>query len=399
MKQNDLSTADHIWCVIPVYNNKDTVEKVALECRQRLNNVIVVDDGSTDAELRELFSGTDIIVLRHEKNRGKGKAILTALDFVHKKDGRFIITIDADGQHYPEDIEKFIPFLTDDETFILVGCREFMGKNIPGKSRFGRKFANLWLRIETGVSIGDCQSGFRAYPVQYLHKMKFTGSHYDYEAEVLTRSVWAGLSLKTVDINVWYPEAKQRITHFKLFLDNLRISLMHTKLVFQRLTQFSPKKLVHQSETGFEWKILIHPVKLLKGLLKENATPSGLAVSAAVGVFLGTLPLIAVHTVVIVYVSVRLHLNKIMAVSIQNLCIPPFIPFLCIELGHYIRYGKWLTRISMDIAVFQITDRLFEWLLGSLIIAPIGAVLAGVFVYFITKVLRKEIVADASIAG
>jgi glycosyltransferase involved in cell wall biosynthesis len=228
------SAADRTWCVIPVYNNRDTVKDIADNCLLYLKNILVVDDGSTDADIPELFQGTGITVLRHAENRGKGEAITTALKFIAEKGGLFMITIDADGQHYPEDIIKFLPLLSADDPSIVIGCRNFKSRNIPASSRFGRKFANFWLRVETGISIGDCQSGFRAYPVKQLATIKTYGSHYDFEAEILARGAWAGLELKTVPVKVWYPEPESRISSFKPFLDNFRISVMHARLVGKR---------------------------------------------------------------------------------------------------------------------------------------------------------------------
>jgi len=236
MERNNF-TADRIWCVIPVYNNGRTVKSIADECMLYLSNVLVVDDGSTDTDIFKLFEGTGITVIRHENNRGKGEAIMTAANFISENGGLFMITIDADGQHYPEDLKKFIPLLSGDDSSIIIGCRNFETNNVPASSRFGRKFANFWLRIETGISIGDCQSGFRAYPVKYLSKIKKYGSHYDFEAEILARGAWAGLKLKTVPIEVWYPEPQLRVSSFRPFLDNLRISAMHTRLVLRRLQQ------------------------------------------------------------------------------------------------------------------------------------------------------------------
>jgi len=390
MEQNRSFPTKHIWCVIPVFNNKDTVKDIVMGCRSWLQQVVVVDDGSTDVDISTLFSGSDIVVLRHEKNRGKGQAILTALRFIESLGGRFMIILDADGQHYPKDIEKFVPLLQDDETAIVIGCRKFDGKNIPGSSRFGRRFANFWLRIEAGVSIDDCQSGFRAYPVRYLSQMKLNGSYYDFEAEVLARAVWAGLRLKKVDIDVWYPEPQLRVSSFKPFVDNFRISWMHTRLVGRRLLPFPHRKLVPTSKKHVDSSMMRHPVRLLKVLLKENATPGGLAISAAVGTFLAVLPLISIHTLVIVYVATRLHLNKVMAVNIQHLCMPPFVPLACIELGYYMLNGRWLTEVSLNTVFGQLTDRLFEWLLGSLIIAPAAAVMVGGSVFLAAQAFQKR---------
>jgi len=390
--QNSLGIPEEIWCAVPVFNNRDTVKGVVAGCSSVLNNVVVVDDGSTDADISSLLSDMDVVVLKHDKNLGKGQAILTAAKHIEARGGRYMITIDADGQHSPRDIEKFIPLICKSDSSIIIGCRDFNTDNVPSKSRFGRKFANFWLRVETGIYIDDCQSGFRAYPVRYLNQLKFKGSHYDFEAEVLAKAAWAGLQFRTVAIDVIYPKPGHRISSFKPFLDNLRISLIHSMLVGRRLLPLKHKRLVSQKK--IDLKILRHPGKLLKMLLMENATPEGLAMSAAVGTFLAVLPLLFVHTVVILYVASRLNLNKIVAVNIQHFFMPPFVPALCIEIGYYTRNGHWLTDVSFKTIFSQFSDRLIEWLLGSLIIAPISAVLMGIAVFFSANLIKRRIAAN-----
>ena len=203
---------DRIWCAVPVYNNADTVREVATGCRSRLPNVIVVDDGSTDADLRAMFGGTDITLLRHERNMGKGRAILTALEHVRAARGTHLLIVDGDGQHHPADIEKFLPVIRDNPTGIVIGCRDFSAQNVPDSSRFGRRFSNFWLRLEAGVVTRDSQSGFRAYPVELVSQLRTRGRRYDFEAEVLTRAAWAGLPLLDVDIGVHYPPAEERVS-------------------------------------------------------------------------------------------------------------------------------------------------------------------------------------------
>lgn len=381
---------DSVWCVIPVYNNAATVRDVVMGCRAFLSQVLVIDDGSTDADLSLLLAGTGAAVVRHQKNQGKGRALLTALNYVSEKQGRFMITIDGDGQHHPADLQKFFPLLEEDENSLIIGCRDFSAPNIPGKSRFGRDFANFWLRIETGQCVGDCQSGFRAYPVKHFKQLRFTGSHYDFETEALTRAAWAGLSLKQVDIGVYYPEEGKRVSSFRPFKDNARISWMHTRLILRHLLPLPHHKLVSKPEMKFDLSFFKHPVPFLKKLMKENASPVGLGASAGVGIILATLPLMCFHTITILYVTARLHLNKIMAVSIQNLCMPPLVPLMCIELGHYLRYGQWITSVSKEAFLGQIPDLMWDWFIGSLIVAPVLAVIVGMAVYAITMRIRKK---------
>lgn len=244
MQVPEMKSLESLWCVIPVYDNGGTIRDVALGCRERLPHVVVVDDGSTDVDVRALLSETDITVIRHESNQGKGKALLTALDFAFKKNACYMITIDGDGQHQASDLEKFIPLLQKDEDTLLIGCRDFSRPNIPKRSQLGRDISNFWLRVETGVSVKDCQSGFRAYPVKHFKKLSLSGAHYDFETEALVRAAWAGLHLQMVEIDVWYPEAGKRVSSFRPLVDTLRISLMHLRLVLRHLLPLPHKKLV-----------------------------------------------------------------------------------------------------------------------------------------------------------
>ncbi len=386
-----------IWCVIPVYNNKTTVTQVALECRQYLTHVLVVDDGSTDADIAGLFNGTDIRVIRHPQNMGKGRAIRTALEFVLKQNGKFMLTIDADGQHYPQDIPKFIAAIEENKDAIIIGYRDFSQKNVPAKSQFGRAFSNFWLRLETGCSIADSQSGYRCYPVGHLSKIKASGNYYDFEIELLIRASWSGIKLKEVPVNVFYAPAHLRVSSFHPFKDNLRITLVHIRLIGRRLMPLPYPKIIHHRKNKDSFALLFHPVKLLEYLLKENATPLGLAVAAGTGIFLGVLPLLSVHMLAVLYVASRLHLNKIMALSVQNLCMPPFVPAACIELGHLILHKKWLTEISWNTFFSSIPERIWEWFLGSLFLAPLLGIISGVIIYFCAAGIQRKMVKDAQL--
>lgn len=398
MPQNNPLPRESIWWGVPVFNNRDTVRRVVAECQAILPNVVVIDDGSTDADVAELLAGLDVIVLKHGKNLGKGRAILTAARYVEERGGAYLITIDADGQHLPRDIEKFMPHLREDEPAIIIGCRDFNTDNVPRSSRFGRSFANFWLLVETGKVVADCQSGFRAYPVRYLNRLGFKGARYDFEAEVLARAAWAGLDLKTVDIEVIYPKPEERVSSFKPVLDNLRLTRIHSMLVGRRMLPLRHEKLVaYRNSPGVS--LLRHPGKVLKMLLRESATPQGLALSAAIGLFLAVLPLPLMHSAVILYFSVRFNLNKIVTLNVQHLAMPPFMPALCIEVGYYLRHGRWLTDLSSAKVFTQFSARIYEWFLGSLFIAPLAAVLIGAVMYVTATTIKKVRCAHASKEG
>jgi len=233
-----------IWVVIPVHNNAGTIKQVALDCREIVPNVLIVDDGSRDGDISALMDGTGIRVIRHEINQGKGQAILTAARAVEKLGGTTLITIDGDGQHFPRDLCNFLPVIREDADCIVIGERDFTAANIPGSSRFGRKFSDFWLKLETGLDLRDTQSGFRAYPVRHLLALNCTGRRYDFEIEILARASWAGLPIRNVPIGVWYPPAEERISSFRPFLDNLWLTHRHALLVMRRALPIPHRQLV-----------------------------------------------------------------------------------------------------------------------------------------------------------
>lgn len=398
MRQSSTNDNDRVWVAVPVYNNAATAAHVVSRCRALIRNIVVVDDGSTDVDLTSLLAGMDVTVLRHEKNLGKGRAILTASRFIEEQGGVYMITIDADGQHDPQDMKKFFPLMQESDVRLIIGRRDFNTENVPSSSRFGRDFANFWLKVETGLTVDDCQSGFRAYPVRYLNQLQFKGGRYDFEAEVLAKAAWAGLELRTVPISVYYPKPGERVSSFKPLLDNLRLTRIHSMLVGRRLVPLPHRTLVAQKKK-FDLSLLRHPGKVLSILLRENATPEGLAMSAAVGVFLAVLPLLFVHTLVILYVSLRLNLNKVVSLNVQHLAMPPFIPALCIETGYYLRHGRWLTDLSFRTVFEQFSARLYEWFLGSLIIAPLAALLIGAAVFASALFIKKARFANVTDEG
>ena len=159
------------------------------------------------------------MVIRHPNNLGKGAALATAFDAA-AGDAKYVITLDGDGQHFPEDIPRFFPHLSPDT--ILIGRREEVSGSMPRSSLFGREFSDFWIGVETGVIVHDTQSGFRAYPLRHVRELKINSHHYNFEMEIITRALWAGLKVTSVPIRVWYPAASERVSSFHPLRDNAR---------------------------------------------------------------------------------------------------------------------------------------------------------------------------------
>jgi glycosyltransferase involved in cell wall biosynthesis len=201
----------------------------------------VIDDGSTDDSAKSL-AGLPVSRIDFPANRGKGVAIRAAFKWAKKNNFSHLITIDADGQHDPQDIPRFIEKIRESPGKVIIGKRHF-DADVPGKSRFGRAWSNLWTRIVSGKPTPDSQSGFRAYPAGLLADMRFLGRRYEFEVEVLARAAWAGLEFDWVDVSVRYFQGQERVSHFKPLRDNFRISVIYTLLVLRRLLPFPHRKI------------------------------------------------------------------------------------------------------------------------------------------------------------
>ena len=377
-----------ILLVIPTYDNANTIINVVSNAFKTGYDVLVVNDGCTD-KTKTLIEPLPALKIEHSRNRGKGAAILTAAKWASNRNYTHIITIDADGQHYPSEVSKFIPKIEKNPLSIIVGTRNFSNAEVPGKSRFGRKFSNFWLKVACGTSIPDSQSGFRAYPVDALLRLKLNETGYNFEIEVLAKAVWAGLSLESVDVSVHYSEATKKASHFDPLLDNIRISKTYTKLVCRNFIPIPHKILYGKSHKEKMYDFFFKPIKTLKELIKEKASAKELALAAMLGVFLGTMPLFAAHGAAILFFATRFKLNRIMAFNMQHFCIPPIVPAICVEVGYFALNGKFLTEFNFHTLGYQFLDRIGDYLLGTIIVAPILSIIAGFLVYIIVSFIYR----------
>jgi predicted LPLAT superfamily acyltransferase len=238
-----------ILVVIPTYNNADTLGSVIASVQKQTDNILVVNDGSTDATPSVIAQYPTIQSLTLAKNSGKGEALLQAFLWAREKGYEYVVAMDADGQHLAEDLPTIAAAIEANRGAIVIGARDFgtVSGDVPGSSKFGRAFSDFWVRIESGVSVFDTQSGFRAYPVARIPIEKMTVRRYDFEIEILVRSLWEGIPALSVPIHVFYPDREKRVSHFLPFKDNARLSMLHTRLVLMRLLHILTGK-AHSSQ-------------------------------------------------------------------------------------------------------------------------------------------------------
>ncbi len=373
-------------CVIPVYNNGERALDIIRRARQQVPDVLVIDDGSTDQDLTAIFSGTDIRVIRHEMNRGKGAALKTAIRDLAERDVDYMITLDADGHHFPEDIPRLFSCIQQNDYTIAIGSRDFIiPEDTPVRGRFGRKVANLFFRIETGLNLSDVKSGFRAYPVRYVSKLNVRSNRFGFDAEILVRAAWANLEIQNRRTR-FMPSAGD--TRFRKFNDKLLCAVVDLWMFLHCLLPY-PKKAL-RPRPKFDLSML-RPKNFFAVITRVKASPGDLAAAAFAGAYCGVLPLFGLHTPVVLYFATAFRLNKIMAFMMQHpFTMIPLTPFLCVELGYFLRNGEWLTDFNLQTFGSEILYRFWEWLLGSLILAPAFGIISAVIVYFSALMLQKK---------
>ena len=298
-----MSTSADTVILIPTYNNAGTLADVVQRALQQGLPVMVVNDGSTDGTAsvlqhileREMISSannyadaTEIIslsteetgieapditslpqndndaestdrvgfpvasalslaegkptlsVITHEVNQGKGVALKTGFQEALRLGYSYAVTLDADGQHHPEDVPVLMA--QKGEKTLVVGSRSIRGKD--GRSSFANEFSNFWFTLYTWIKLPDTQTGYRLYPLKSLPSLKLLSSRYEAELTLLVFSAWKGLKLVPVPVQVEYPE--DRVTHFRPGKDFTRISILNTLLLFVALFYGYPRTLLRK---------------------------------------------------------------------------------------------------------------------------------------------------------
>ncbi len=221
--------------VIPTFNHGGQVHDVVEKALRSGFPVIVVDDGSTDATPTVLASISNLTVIRHKKNLGKGASLLTGFAEASRL-ADWAITIDADGQHDPEDIPSLIKAIPEGQRPLVIGKRSGMEQEIvPWTSFWGRRFSNFWIWASCGKWVSDSQSGFRIYPLPEILHLRSRARRYQFEVEILVLAIWSGLPVIEVPVTVLYGPARERVSHFRPWRDFWRNTRTFSRLIATRI--------------------------------------------------------------------------------------------------------------------------------------------------------------------
>jgi uncharacterized protein (DUF2062 family) len=255
---------------------------------------------------------------------------------------------------------------------LVIGCRSKPSQ--PAGPPADRALSRFWLKIQTGRHLEDPASPIRIYPLAVIDHLRLYQSGKALETEILVKSAWADVPFQEVKLDDDQTAARSAEEPLWRTLWRFLLNIHYT---LRSVLPVPHRKLVAGNGRSGDPISVWRPMRSLRTLLRENTSPTQLALAAALGVFLGTLPLIACHTLVIILASTYFRLNKVAALASSQLCMPPVVPALCIELGYLLRHGRFLTEISLETLGYQALERLYEWLIGALVLAPLLAVLIG----------------------
>jgi glycosyltransferase involved in cell wall biosynthesis len=234
--------------IIPTYNNDHALEHVIQGVLEYSDDVIVVNDGSTDNTNAILDRFPRVHKITIPENTGKGWALRQGFLHAIEKGYRYAITIDSDGQHFPEDLPVFLELIEKQPDSMILGARDMAQEQIPGTSSFGHKFSIFWFKVETGITVLDVQTGFRLYPLNEIRDIKWIFSKkYEYEVEILVRLAWRGVSVLSVPVKIYYAPKESRVSHFRKFTDFTRVSIANSILVFMALLWVRPLSFFERS--------------------------------------------------------------------------------------------------------------------------------------------------------
>jgi glycosyltransferase involved in cell wall biosynthesis len=375
--------------IIPTYNNAATLATVIEDVAQYSNHIIVVNDGSTDntADIVKKYRAVQFI--NYEKNVGKGWALRKAFAYAAEKGYKYGITIDSDGQHFAKDLPAFIYKLEEEPNAVIIGARNMGQASVPGGSSFGNKFSNFWFKVETGITSPDTQSGFRLYPLVPMKKMHFITRKYEFEIEVLVRLAWKGVKIISVPVSVYYAPAAERISHFRPYKDFFRISVLNTILVLISFLYIKPRDFIRTLFNRKKMKKVLD-----EHLYNPHHSPQLKSISVAFGIFMGIVPIWGFQLATAIFLAIVLKLNKPLVIIAANISIPPMIPaiiFLSYKTGAFwMGANAMQIDFSNDITIQSIKKNLQQYILGSITLAIIAALVFGLVTFIFLKLISKK---------
>ncbi len=378
----------NIAVLVPTYNNAATLGQVLEDVLSYTQHVIVVNDGSTDSTMQVLDQYPTVQRVAYTPNRGKGIALRRGFKYALEQGYDYVITMDADGQHFAADLAVLQEKLKAEGDAIIIGARNLQQENMPGKNSFANKFSNFWFYVETGLKAPDTQSGYRLYPLHRIAPIRFWCTRYEFELEVLVRSAWKGIPISWAPVRVYYPPAEERVSHFRPFQDFSRISVLNTVLVLITFLYIKPRDFIRFLFRKESWVWLWQDV-----LLNPNESNGRKALSIGFGMFMGIVPIWGFQMLAALVLAALFKLNKALVLVAANISIPPIIPFivyLSFIMGRFwVKEDATFVIFSKQLTLDDMWQNLQQYLYGSISLAVVVGLTATLLSYLLLTIFRK----------
>lgn len=234
----------HWTVIIPAHNEEKTIRAIAEGALRHASDVIVIDDGSTDSTA-EALEGLPVEIIRHKLNRGKGWRLAEGLAHAAARGADGVLTLDADGQHDPDDIPAFLAAAQAHPGALVLGDRSSDRMSIPFSRRAAIGFGDFFIGWAARRPIRDAQCGMRLYPAAVAAELdvpQCERERFVFETAILLRAALAGKRFVRVPIRARYHGFQQRPSHFRPIVDTLEIARVVTRLLWR--TRLSPSRLL-----------------------------------------------------------------------------------------------------------------------------------------------------------
>jgi glycosyltransferase involved in cell wall biosynthesis len=208
-----------VIALIPAYNEAARVGEVVARACRHVDEVVVIDDGSSD-DTAAVAEKAGAKILRHEQNRGKGGAIATALDYFSRSEAEFAVLLDADGQHDPAEISKFVETADREQADIVVGDRMGDTGDMPTVRRLTNQFTSWVTSKLARQRIPDSQCGYRLLRRSVLKDLRLSTARFETETEMLIQAARAGDNIVSMPIRTIYESG--HASHIHPFRDTIR---------------------------------------------------------------------------------------------------------------------------------------------------------------------------------
>lgn len=222
--------------LIPAHNEEATIRQVVSGVREYIADVIVIDDGSTDQTCAAL-EGLGARVISHRDNLGKGARLQEGLANAYETGTAAVITLDADGQHLPEEVPVFLAAARTSPGSLIIGDRSADRENMPKGRAASIGFGDFFISWATRRRLQDCQCGMRLYPAEIgslLDMPERDRNNFVFETAILLYAADAGIPFTRVPVSAKYVETPHRRSHYRPVLDTLRITWCITRFLLAR---------------------------------------------------------------------------------------------------------------------------------------------------------------------